>query len=82
MFAGNLNSSIGDTINVICLKFTILGGIVFVCAWVGEACFKSSGLRQSAEWRKVILTRTPCCLHPTLYSPTLNPNHTTLNPKP
>ena len=55
MFSGNDTSSIGDTINSVCVKFVVLGGILFVCAWLAEACFKSSGLRQSAAWRKAYI---------------------------
>jgi hypothetical protein len=55
MFSGNDTASIGDTINSVCVKFVILGGILFVCAWLAEACFKSSGLRQSAAWRKAYI---------------------------
>jgi len=32
-----------------------IGAICFVCAWAGHSFFKTSGLRQSAEWRKSYL---------------------------
>merc|ERR1711970_1707062 len=33
----------------------LLGCVCFVSAWAGEAGFKTSGLRQRAEWRKAYL---------------------------
>jgi len=42
--------------NDIAIKMIALGGICFVAAWVGEAGFKVSGLRQSAMWRKTYLS--------------------------
>jgi hypothetical protein len=52
---GNGADAIGMMINEVCVKFTVLGGICFVSAWIAEACFKSSGLRQSAAWRKAYI---------------------------
>ena len=48
-------SAMRDSFNEIALKMVLLGVLCFVCAWVGEACFKVSGLRQSAMWRKTYL---------------------------
>lgn len=45
-----------DSFNDIALKMVLLGAICFVCAWIGEAGWKVSGLRQSAMWRKTYLT--------------------------
>mmetsp|Transcript_14452 Transcript_14452/g.28543 ORF Transcript_14452/g.28543 Transcript_14452/m.28543 type:complete len:648 (-) Transcript_14452:143-2086(-) len=53
---GNQADAVVDSVNSICLQFCILGGILFVVAWLAEACFKSSGLRQSAEWRKAYVS--------------------------
>ncbi len=42
--------------NTIALNMLYLALGSFVCAWTGEACWKVSGLRQSAMWRKTYLT--------------------------
>jgi len=52
LMSGNASKMIEEMINTICVRFTIVGGALFVCAWLSEACFKSSGIRQSAAWRK------------------------------
>ena len=52
LMSGNASKMIEEMINTVCVRFTIVGGVLFVCAWFSEACFKSSGLRQSAAWRK------------------------------
>ena len=44
-----------DSFNEIARNMVLLGAGCFVCAWIGEACFKVSGLRQSAKWRKTYL---------------------------
>jgi hypothetical protein len=41
-----------DSFNEIARNVVLPGAGCFVCAWIGEACFKVSGLRQSAIWRK------------------------------
>lgn len=45
-----------DSFNDIALKMVLLGALCFVCAWIGEAGWKVSGLRQSAMWRKTYLS--------------------------
>ncbi|KAJ1492392.1 hypothetical protein T484DRAFT_1881052 [Baffinella frigidus] len=55
LLSGNGAEAIGQMINEVCVKFTVLGAICFVSAWIAEACFKSSGLRQSAAWRKAYI---------------------------
>ena len=49
-------SAITSSINSVCINFCILGAICGVCAWAGEACMKTTGLRQSAAWRKAYIT--------------------------
>jgi ATP-binding cassette subfamily B (MDR/TAP) protein 1 len=44
-----------ESFNLIARNMVLLGAGCFVCAWIGEACFKVSGLRQSAMWRKTYL---------------------------
>ena len=44
-----------DSFNDIALKMVLLGAGCFVAAWIGEAGWKVSGLRQSAMWRKTYL---------------------------
>jgi ABC-type multidrug transport system fused ATPase/permease subunit len=48
--------AIVDSINNICIQLAVLGGICGVCAWAGEACMKTTGLRQSAAWRRAYIT--------------------------
>jgi len=55
VLAGNPAEQIVESVNTVCLQFTVLAAILFVCAWLAEACFKSSGVRQSAAWRKAYL---------------------------
>ena len=45
-----------EMFNVIAIKMVCLGAITFVAAWIGDAGFKVSGLRQSAMWRKTYLS--------------------------
>jgi len=56
MLGGNDPSAITNNINSVCINFCILGAICGVCAWAGEACMKTTGLRQSAAWRKAYIT--------------------------
>jgi ATP-binding cassette subfamily B (MDR/TAP) protein 1 len=44
-----------DSFNEIALNMVLLGAGCFVAAWIGEAGWKVSGLRQSAMWRKTYL---------------------------
>ena len=53
MDAGN---EMCESFNTIAIKMTVLGAICFVGAWVGEACFKVAGLRQSCLWRQTYLS--------------------------
>eukprot|EP00284_Hemiselmis_tepida_P000298 CAMPEP_0174952070 /NCGR_PEP_ID=MMETSP1355-20121228/95175_1 /TAXON_ID=464990 /ORGANISM="Hemiselmis tepida, Strain CCMP443" /LENGTH=673 /DNA_ID=CAMNT_0016199755 /DNA_START=33 /DNA_END=2055 /DNA_ORIENTATION=- len=54
--SGNPGDAVVDSVNSICIQFCIVGAILFVCAWVAEACFKSSGMRQAAAWRKAYVS--------------------------
>ena len=55
MISGNSTDAVVESVNAICIQLSVLGGILFVAAWIAEACFKSSGVRQSAQWRKAYL---------------------------
>jgi len=48
--------SMKQSFNLIARNMVLLGAGCFVCAWIGEASWKVSGLRQSAMWRKTYLT--------------------------
>ena len=39
----------------IVIKMALLGAVNFVAAYLGSVGFKSSGLRQAAQWRKTYL---------------------------
>jgi ATP-binding cassette subfamily B (MDR/TAP) protein 1 len=44
-----------NSFNEIAVKMTILGAICFVCAWMGDAAWQITGLRQSSMWRRMYL---------------------------
>uniref|UniRef100_A0A7S1DNH9 Uncharacterized protein n=2 Tax=Hemiselmis andersenii TaxID=464988 RepID=A0A7S1DNH9_HEMAN len=54
--SGNPADAVVDSVNEICIQFCVLGGILFVCAWVAEACFKTAGMHQSSKWRKAYVS--------------------------
>eukprot|EP00281_Chroomonas_sp_CCMP1168_P011044 CAMPEP_0206279694 /NCGR_PEP_ID=MMETSP0047_2-20121206/38154_1 /ASSEMBLY_ACC=CAM_ASM_000192 /TAXON_ID=195065 /ORGANISM="Chroomonas mesostigmatica_cf, Strain CCMP1168" /LENGTH=664 /DNA_ID=CAMNT_0053709651 /DNA_START=67 /DNA_END=2061 /DNA_ORIENTATION=- len=53
VLSGNAGQAIQDTINGVVINFCILAA---AAGWTAEACFKSSGLRQSGAWRKAYVT--------------------------
>jgi ATP-binding cassette subfamily B (MDR/TAP) protein 1 len=44
-----------STFDDIAFKMIFIGAGCFAAAWIGEACFKTTGLRQSARWRTYYL---------------------------
>jgi len=52
--AGDGGSSMA-TFNRIAQEMAVLAFVAFSCGWIGEACWKTTGLRQSAQWRKLYL---------------------------
>eukprot|EP00854_Cymbomonas_tetramitiformis_P004824 gene4824-5892_t len=49
---GAVDSDTQDTFDGIVIKFILLGAISGICGWTYAACFKVSGFRQAAMWRK------------------------------
>lgn len=43
LISGNSTDAVVESVNVICIQLSVLGGILFVAAWIAEACFKSAG---------------------------------------
>ncbi|KAJ1473700.1 hypothetical protein T484DRAFT_1835114 [Baffinella frigidus] len=44
LISGNSTDAVVESVNVICIQLSVLGGILFVAAWIAEACFKSAEL--------------------------------------
>jgi len=55
MDAAGASTPTEDEFNKIVINMIGIGVVCFVAAWIGEAGFKTSGMRQAAEWRKLYL---------------------------